>query len=156
MFYFKKVNFNYDDKAKIEAALRKLSIKRTTMLDLKSSTYDIGTDKYFFGYDGKNAVYFTRVKSSVERFLPKIIFSIPKNETDFFYQFRLSIVPLILFVLFVFGLLLNLIFVITGITSFDNFIGPSLFFLIFMALSWLELRITSSKIRKAIKKYQEA
>jgi hypothetical protein len=153
MIYFKKVYFNYEDKGKVEAALRKLAKKRTRALDLTSSTSDMGTDKYFFGYDGKNALYFTRIRSSVEFFLPGIIFSLPKNETDFFYKFRLSAVPMIFFLLFCFGFLLSLASALTGTSSFYDFIGFYLLFGLFIALAWLELWITSSKIKKAIIKY---
>jgi len=154
MIYFKKVYFNYKEKAPIEAALRKLSVKRTGGLDLKSSTSDIGTDKYFFGYDGKNALYFTRIRSSVEWLLPKIIFSLPKSETDFLYKFRLSLFPFIFIALFSFGLFFSFISLVTGRIQFMDFISFAIFPALLILLIWLELKITASKIKKAIIKYQ--
>ena len=156
MIYFKKVYFNYEDRTVIEAALRKLSVKRTGTLDLKSSTSDIGTDKYFLGYDAKNALYFTRIRSSVEKLLPKIIFNLPKNETDFSYKFRLSLFPFILATLFSFGLLFCLASLVTGRAQFQDFIGFIIFPAFFILLIWLELKITSSRINKAIIKYKNS
>lgn len=155
MIYFKKIYFNYDDKANIEAALRKNSIKRTRGLDLGSSKLDIGTDKCFFGYDGKNALYFTRIKSSVEFFLPKIIFSISKNETDIYYGYRLSILPFILVSLFSIGLIIGIISLVAGIPQSEGLISFGVFVMILIALIWAEIKITSLKIKKVIANHQD-
>lgn len=152
MIYFKKVSINYGDKAGIEAVFRKWAIKRTNIVNLELSVMDIGTDKLFYGYENDKALYFTRIRSSFERFLPKIVFRIPKNEAYLFYEFRLGVVALMLFCLFCFGFIFDLVLIIQGTMPFENWISYFMFFLLFLSLAWLELKITSSKIKKAITK----
>jgi hypothetical protein len=141
MIYFKTVHLNFDNKASVEAAIRKNCIKRTTMLDIKSSISDIGTGKRFFGYEGKDALYFTRIRSSVEQLLPKMIVSLPKNETDSFYRIRLSIFPFLLY---------NMIFLIAGKTDASALFSILIIDGLFIGLFLLELNITTRRIIKAI------
>jgi hypothetical protein len=156
MIYFKKVHFNYNDKSSVEAALRKSAVKRTSPLDLKSSASDIGTNKKFFGYDGKDAVYFTRIRSSVEKLFPKMIISLPKSETDSFYKIRLSIFPFLFYVLATVGLAINLFFLIIGATDIAGFVGILIFELFFIGLFWIELAITTKRITKVIDDHKAA
>ncbi|MDB5123419.1 MAG: hypothetical protein JWP94_1548 [Mucilaginibacter sp.] len=156
MVNFKKVYFNHSDKVDIEAAFRKSAIKRDGFGQLEFSTSNIGTDKRFFGYENKKGLYFMRIKNSIEVFLPNIIFSLPKDETSLYYAFRLSTLAMILFFLFCFGLIFSLSRVIRGDIPFESFITIFIFFLLFLGLIWLELRITSYRIKKAIMKQQNA
>lgn len=68
MIYFKKVYFDYSDKADIESAFRKSAIKRDDLTQLQLSTSNIGTDKRFFGCENKKGLYFMRIKASLEFF----------------------------------------------------------------------------------------
>jgi len=154
MIYFKKVYFNYSDKAAIEAAFRKSAVKCSRFLELELSTSNVGTDKLFFGYENKKGLYFMRIKNSLEVILPNIIFRLPKDETSFYYAFRLSTLATILFFLFCFGLIFSIPRVFSGDFTFEGFITSIILFLLFLGLAWLELRITSSKIEKAIQKQQ--
>lgn len=153
MIYFKKEYFNYDDRANIEAALRKVSLKSERSLDWVSSKSDIGSDKYFLGHDGKNALSFTRIKSSVEFFLPKIIFSLPKKQTDAYYKFGFAIFPFVFYCIFLFGLWS---IILSGEKNFENFIIGALLLIFPIAALILELKITAVKIKKAIAKYEVA
>lgn len=154
MIRFKKVYFNYSDKAAIKVAFIKSAIKRDDLTQLQLSTSNIGTDKLFFGCENKKGLYFMRIKNSLELVLPNIIFRLPKDETSFYYEYRLSILATITFFLLCVVLIFTLLQVIIGNTPFESFITIFLFFLIFLGLTWLELRITSFKIKKAIIKQQ--
>ena len=154
MIYFKKTYFDNREKAGIEAAIRKSAIKCTSLINLETSTSDIGTDKYFFGFENKKALFFTRVRTSFERILPKVVFKLSKSEDEFFYGFRLGTITLLAFFLIGFGSIVNLAFVIAGKIPATDSLTPLLFLLILLGLIWLELKITSSKIQKAIEKYQ--
>ncbi len=153
MIYFKKVHFDYNDRAGIEAALRKVSLKRGRALDWESTNSNIGSDKYFLGYEGKDALSFARLKSSVE-ILPKIIISLSKNPTDSYYKFRLALLPFILYCFLLMVLLVMIISLISGRTDFEGFIAAALFPIILIALFFLELKLTSVMISKAITKYR--
>jgi hypothetical protein len=150
MIYFKKVYFNYSDKASIEAAFRKCAIKRDRLFSLETSTSNVGTDKRFFGYENEKALYFMRIKSSVEFLLPNIIFSVPKDETSFYYAFRLSRIGTVVFFMFCMILIADLIQVFRGIAPSDDVIEILLLFLLFLGLVWLEFKLTLFKIRKTI------
>lgn len=150
MLYFKKNHFNYEDKAKIETALRKYAIKRNSILYLELSPFEVGTDKLFFEYENKKALYFTRIRSSFELFLPKIIFSLSKNETDLYYRIRLSAFGLFLFLFFSLALTLDLLLIIQGKVPNQHYLNLLIIFLSFLTLIWFELKNTCSKIEKAV------
>jgi hypothetical protein len=150
MIYFTKINFNYSDKVDIETAFRKSAIKRTRLSSLEVSNSNAGTDKRFFGYENEKALYFMRVKSSVEFLLPNIIFSLPKDETSFYYAFRLSRIGTVVFFMFCGVLIAELIQVFRGVAPADDFITILILFLLFLGLVWLEFRLTLFKIRKTI------
>jgi hypothetical protein len=150
MIYFKKVYFDYSDKAGIEATFRKSAIKRNRLSSLEVSTSNVGTDKRFFGYENEMALHFMRIKSSVEFLLPNIIFSLPKDEASFYYAFRLSRIGTVVFFMFCVILIAELIQVFKGIAPADDVITILLLFLLFLGLVWLEFRLTSYKIKKTI------
>jgi hypothetical protein len=153
MIYFKKVYFNYDDRSSIEAALRKVSLKRGRDLDWESTNSNIVSNKYFLGHEGKDSLTFTRLKSSVE-ILPKIIISLPKSPTDTYYKFRLALFPFILYCTMLLFLLAMIVLLISGRSDFEGFMEGALFPVILIALFFLELKLTSVMINKAIVKYQ--
>ena len=154
MIYFKKVYFDHTDKTAIEAAFRKSAIKQNNLVQLQLSNSNIGTDKLFFGYENKTNLYFMRIKNSVEFFLPNILFRLSKDKTSFYYAFRLSTLATIVFFLFCLGLIFILPQLINGDASLDGFIAYFISFLLFLGLVWLELRITTFKIKKAIVNHQ--
>jgi len=92
MLYFKKIYLPNDlEKQDLEKGLRSRSLKRSQMLDFVFETTNTGTDKYFLGNEGKKDLKLTRIKTSFESFLPKIIISFPKETAEQYYKFRLSI-----------------------------------------------------------------
>lgn len=154
MTYFTKTYFKDDlERPEIEAALRKFASKRHTSLDFKSSSTDVGTEKCFLGLEGKKDLKFTRLRTSFERVLPKLIISFPKNNDQNYYKIRLSFLATIVFGLFSVGVLLNLAFLIAGRTSIDNFLTVLIIFSVNLFLIFLELKLTKSRIKKVLRKY---
>src|SRR4051812_31594949 len=114
MIYFKSVQLPGNEKQVLEKAMRKVAIKRMRSLDFTSAEHNMGSEKLFLGLDDNQNVKFTRLHTSLEKFLPKIIISFPKDETISGYQLRLGVFPTCLFVLLAIGLLA------TGISALIN------------------------------------
>jgi len=156
MIYFKKVYFDHSEKSNIETALRKFAIKQFKLFDLETLSSNIGTDKFFFGFEGKKALYFTRVSASFERILPRVIVKLPKNETDFYYGFRLGTISSFILLLFSFIFIEAFVGFILEKISLSDFITILLFFLVFLGLIWIELKLATSRIQKAIINFQNS
>jgi len=150
MFYFKKVYFNQSEKAIIESAFRKNAIRRDSLSSLEASKSDTGSDKRFFGYETQKALYFMRIKSSLEFILPNIIFTLPKDASSFYYAFRLSRLSTVFILLFSIGLISILLGSTGELSKLSIAAMILLFFLFFLGLIWAELRLTQFKIKKAI------
>jgi len=136
-----------------EVGLRKLSIKRTLPLDMVSSITDIGTDKYFFGYNVKKGLTFTRIKAALERLLPKLIIRLPSAADTAYYRIRLSAVSTLVFCMFTIPWLLSLLVTITGRNTLENFLFASGFYGIYGVLLLVELKLTMLRVSQAIKRY---
>jgi hypothetical protein len=154
MIYFQKFTLEEKvDKLQFEKAIRRFSSKRTDFLDFKSSTSDFGLSKYFLGYEGKSNLQFTRIRTSFERVLPKLIFSLPKNEEFNYYEVRLSFTATALM-----GLIL-LFFLLCTFSAFLNNQHYELILAILVAVGLyslliaFEIKLTKSRIKKAIKNH---
>jgi hypothetical protein len=91
MLYFKTVPFpNGVKQPDVEKALRSYALKRISSLDFKSSTINVGIDKLFLGLEGKNSLNFTRLRTSFESLLPKLIINLSKDPAATAYKIRLS------------------------------------------------------------------
>lgn len=152
MIYFKTIAFPDDlTQDKMETALRKSAIKKTTILDFKSATIDVGRNKDFLGYENNKSLSFTRTKTSLEFLLPKIIISLSKDNQATNYRIRLSAIPFMFCLLLGMGVLVTFIGLLKGIVLFGQlsplFIAGILFFLLLM----LELKITNKKVANCLK-----
>ncbi|MDT3405022.1 hypothetical protein [Mucilaginibacter terrae] len=114
MLYFKKIYLPNCTPQQLEAAMRKVALKRTSPLDFASAVSDIGTDKYFIGYQGKTDLTFTRIKASPEKLLPKLIIKLPADGAECYYQIRFAIVSMMVFFMFTLPLLLGVVLFISG------------------------------------------
>jgi len=130
------------EKLHLEKAMRKYASKRSSPLDFLSAQTDFKTEKKFLGYEGKGTLQFTRLRSSFEKFLPKLIVQIPKTNEKNYYQIRLSwssTIPIgfmvFLFVILVWGMVIG---------AKDFRIGYPLW-------TFAELHFTESKIEEALK-----
>ncbi|RZJ48050.1 MAG: hypothetical protein EOO44_21635 [Flavobacterium sp.] len=151
MIYFQTFTLEKGvDKQQFEKAIRKFSSKRTDFLDFKSSTSDFGLSKYFLGYEGKNNLQFTRIRTSFERVLPKLIFNLPKSDECNYYEVRLSFTATVLLCLLVF------LFIVCTFSAFSknqNYgVIPTILAVLslYSLLIFFEIKFTKSRIKKAI------
>lgn len=157
MLYFSTTTIDNMAPVDIENGIRKYAAKRHTSLDLKQASTYIKEDKYFLGLEGTKDLKLTRIRTPFERFFPKIIVSFPKNKKFEIYKIRYTFLSNVVF-------LILSILVVHGFFSLalDNnyfssdFLLVLVFFLIFLTLTLLEIRLTKSKIRKAIRDYSTA
>jgi hypothetical protein len=151
MLSLKKIYLPLGEKQELEKAMRNAALKRLTSLDFKSSVTDIGTDKPFLGFESKEDVQFTRLRTSFEKYLPKVIISIPKNETDNEYKFRFSILSSVVVILWSLFFLLIVTTVLVQKGNYENILIGCIHIGLFILLTLLELRIVGTRIEKAIK-----
>ena len=124
------------------------------MAQLEMSRSDVGSDKLFFGYENTKGLHFTRIKSSIEFLLPKVVFVLPKDEVACYCALRLGALSTCVFCGYWLIFIVGLVQVITGNASPDGLFAILIFILIFWGLIWLELKLTATKIKKAIAKQQ--
>jgi hypothetical protein len=151
MIYFKTVTVEDCSRNQLETALRKVSLKRTSSLDMVGSSTNIGTDKFFLGYEGKNSLTFTRIRASIERFLPKLIIKLSATNESSYYQIRFNILSIAVF----FGVLINwfiaLISLLAEPTKAEGFLIITIFVGIYFSLIFLEIKLTEARVNNAIK-----
>ena len=155
MFYFKKI-YLLDNVAKqnLEQGLRSRSLKRTQHLDFVFETSNTGTDKYFLGNEGKKNLKFTRIKTSFESFLPKIIVKLPKQADLHFYKLRLSFLSTAILSVLAFLLLVSFLDVVINQQNTETFLITLVLLIVYALLILLELKITKNKILKSTTQVQ--
>jgi hypothetical protein len=152
MVYFKKVELSQYSYDQIENGLRKVSLKRTSSLDIVSPVSDIGSDKYFLGREHGNSLTFTRIRTSFERFLPRAIIKLTPDSS--FYELRLSLISTIAFAFF--GVILPVFAILVGLSRNGPIEGTSFFIvvtIVYILLIMLELRLVRLKVNKALTQY---
>ena len=150
MFYFKKVYITNLSKTEVESLLRRASLKRINSLDLTSASSDVGSDKLFLGYNGKSALFLTRLHTSFEKFLPKVIIKFPLDTDECYYQLRLKWLSAIISIVLAIVLVFALFQTSTGEASIDALLTMLLTCIIFFGLLLLETKITTNRINKAL------
>lgn len=151
MFYFKSVPFPEGvTQQMVETSLRKVAIKSTAILDFKSTTVDVGTDKLFLGHETKLDLTFTRLRTSFEIFLPKFIIRVAKEPNVQCYDIRVAALPFVVSLIFALGLLASLLGIASGTAELKDSLGFLLLNGIFAGLYYLEFKILTSKVNKAI------
>jgi hypothetical protein len=152
MIYFRKVFFDLPvTHQQVERGLRKVAAKRLTSLDFKSSTSDFKSDKYFLGLEGRKDIKFTRVRTSLERLVPKIIISLSKNTDQNYYRLRLTWGWAFFFMLLALVLLLTIYGAIAGSVNTDGLFATFGFCIVYIGLVFWEMERTNSKVNKAVK-----
>lgn len=150
MIYFKKTHLlNNSEKQDLEKGLRSKSLKRSQLLDFVFETTNIGTDKYFLGHEGKNDLKLTRIKTSFESFLPKIIISFPKETAVQYYKFRLSVLSTAILAVLSLLLLTCLLDVVINQKNVEAFLIVVILSLIYFLFILLELKITKNRILRS-------
>lgn len=151
MLSVKKIDFiNRIEKVQLEKAMRKYASKRNSQLDFLSAQTDFKTEKKFLGYENQNVLQFTRLRSSFEKLLPKLIILIPKSDGELYYEVRLSwssIVPiaffLVMFPLLIWGM-------VTGAKDLQAMLGISIICIGYPLWTLAELHFTKCKIEEAL------
>lgn len=152
MLYFKTIPFpDHIKQPHVEESLRKHALKKTLSLDFKSTTMNTGTDKNFFGLEGKTALQFTRIKTSFEFMLPKLIISLPKDTEATAYKVRLSAVPFAILLFILFGVFTIITSLVKGVVYAEGTIFIIVLAGLFFSLLALELKITKSRVLRSIK-----
>ena len=146
MIYFIKTYFqNDEEKQRAESSLRKSALRRHTSLDLQSSVW-IGTDKLFLGLEGSKEIKFTRIRTSFEKILPKLIINLPKDRV--YYQIRFSLLSTVVFLLMSFALVLTISSLIAGRIKVEKLLTFGIFCSFYLLLLLIELRLTKARIKK--------
>ena len=152
MLYFKKVILPDEEIMVAEKAIRHFSSKRLSSLDFRSSSTFIMGDKYFLGYETPIHIEITRIRTPLERLLPKLIVTFDKKANFTTYKVRFSGMTLVFIGTFAVGVLFNLGNMIAFRTIDRDFLGIILFSAIIILLTILEFNLTRRKISRAIKK----
>ena len=153
MIYFKKIALPPTEMQILEKAMRRVSLKRARSLDFTSAVTDIGSDRLFLGFEGTESVQFLRLRTSLEKFLPEIIISIPCKEIEGEYKFRYSLLSTVIFILLGLYLLLCLSKILLSNSLHDFLLIPLALFGGYFLLMLLELKIVTSRINKAVNLY---
>jgi hypothetical protein len=151
--YFKTIPLPFDlNQSQAEAYLRKASIKESMSLDFKLRSIDIGTEKKFYGLEGKKDLKFTRFKTSFEFFLPKLIVSLSKDSSANYYRIRPGAITIAIIGLLGFGLFTGLVGIARSKTDLATF-SPFLIIIGIYALLFLfEINITLRKVNMVFSK----
>jgi len=156
MLYFKKTYLlNSSEKEVLEQGLRNRSLKRSQMLDFVFETINIGTDKYFLGNEDKKTLKFTRIKTSFESFLPKIIISFPKEITVKYYKFRLSVLSTVILAVLSLLFLTCFLDLIINQKNVETFFTAMVLLVIYFILILLEMNMTKNRILKITSNQRE-
>ncbi|MEB0263541.1 MULTISPECIES: hypothetical protein [unclassified Mucilaginibacter] len=150
MINIKTIKLTEAEKITLERAMRKSSLKRTRALDFVSTVSDIGSNKLFIGYDGKKDVQFSRLRTSFEKFMPRAIVILSKNETEIEYRIRYSLLSTVVVVFWALGFIVVTATALVNKYNYEGIIVPLVFFGGFVLLTMLELNITGKRIQKAI------
>lgn len=154
MITIKTISLSVDEKAELEKALRKFAAKRDSNFDFLSSEVALGNDKFLLGYEGKRNVHFTRPRTFIDRYLPKLIIILSRNPTDLFYRIRFSNMSTAVLVLLGIGIIVGAISVFTGEGTLEALIYPPGFLCLFALGTLLEYKLSALKIQRAISKYR--
>lgn len=151
--YFKTIPLPSDlNQPQAESFLRKASIKESMSLDFKFKAVDIGTDKIFYGLEGKKDLKFTRLKTSFEFFMPKLIISLSKDPSANYYRIRPGVISIAIIGLLGFAVFTGLVGILRGTTDFATF-SPFLIIIgIYALLFFFEINITVRKMNKVLSK----
>ncbi|SMC60800.1 hypothetical protein [Pedobacter nyackensis] len=154
MLYFKKVYFQNDqEKQQVENAFRKSASKRNHALDFLSSVSDIGPDKVFLGFERKKDITFTRIRTSFEKLLPKLIISFPKDPSINHYKFRFGLSTTIALLFFAIMFIGGIIALITANPGSKEIAVTFIICIGYPLLTLIELHFVNSRIARAIEKY---
>lgn len=154
MIYFKTINITNCNNDTIERILRRKSVKRHTLfgLDIKSSsTYVKDENRSFIGIETNKNIKVTRIRTPFEWFLPKLILRFDKNNFTK-YRIRYSLFSFIIAVFLALIIVLNIFYSLKYKNLESNFINIIILTAIFLALSFVEIKICKRYVNSIINK----
>ncbi|MEO3403474.1 hypothetical protein AAFN85_06205 [Mucilaginibacter sp. CAU 1740] len=154
MITVKTISLSIDEKAELEKALRKFAAKRDSNFDFLSSEVPLVNNKFLLGYEGNSYVHFTRPRTFIDRYLPKLIINIPRNPTDLFYKIRFSNTCTGVLIFLAILVVIGIISVSAGEGTIEALLYPPGFICLFALGTLLEYKLSNLKIQKAISKYR--
>ncbi len=155
MLYFTHIDIDHSNSDVIENAVRAYSSKRHTGLDFKDSSSYIAEDKYFLGFESKDDLQITRIRTPFERFFPKLIVNFSKDKSFETYGIRYSLLPAILFIFLAISVLINLYYSIFENEELTDVFRMAGLLFVFILLTFIETNMTKQKINKAIEKCRQ-
>lgn len=150
MVYFKKVTFNAEDKAILEAALAKFSEERQSLVGFQPKT----ANQFFAKQIVKNNINYTRLMSRFDRFMPKLIFNTVTKEGNCVCRFALSNRSAAVLILITGGIIANTMLADNNVPHYAALIVLSSALVIFILSIILECLQTQMKIKRAVSSYK--
>lgn len=156
MFYFTKIIIDVSSLINAEDAIRKYSLKRHVSLDFQSSASNIKEDKYFLGNENINDLKITRIRTSFEWLFPKLIISIPKEMRVESFKVRYCLLSYIIFFYLLFVISQGIFYSINENEIDENIFTMLAFLIVFLLLTFIEIKLTKRKINQAINNFGRA
>lgn len=153
MLYFKKVVLDNTDSNTVECALRRYAIKRYTPLDLNRSLYGIGSDMLFMGRETQERICFTRLRTELMLFFPKLIIAFEKKEGFNSYSIRYNLWSM-LFIGFAMLIIISGLFRSMEGKLDENAVFFTCVLFVFWGVTQLEIKLLKRQIDKAINLYK--
>lgn len=150
MVYFKKVTFNAEDEAILEAALAKVSEERQSLVGFQPKT----ANQFFAKQIVKNNINYTRLMSRFDRFMPKLIFNTVTKEGNCVCRFALSNRSAAVLILITGGIIANTMLADNNVPHYAALIVLSSALVIFILSIILECLQTQMKIKRAVSSYK--
>ncbi|WP_428225565.1 hypothetical protein [Flavobacterium sp.] len=150
MLYFKILSINKKSSKEIEIKLRQFASKRNFSLDFSSSTTDRNELKKFLGLEDDKSLKLTRLRSSFEIFLPKIILKFDKSTGYTVCKIRLCFLSSFMFLIISISILFG-IYNSIKTNQLENDLYDSILFLaLFIILTQIEIYLSKVKIKKTL------
>ncbi len=149
MLYFKKVVLENTDGNTVECALRRYAVKRYTPLDLNRSLYSVGSDMLFMGRETQEKIYFTRLRTELMLFFPKLIIAFDKKEGFNTYSIRYNLMSMLFIGFAMLIIILGLFRSMEGKLD-ENAIFFICVLLVFLGVTQLEIKLLKRQMDKAI------
>ncbi|QEC79202.1 hypothetical protein [Mucilaginibacter ginsenosidivorax] len=150
MIYFKKVRFNEEDGAILEAALATFSEERESLAGFQPKVANLIFAKQIV----KNNINYTRLMSRFDRFVPKLIFNTVTKEGNCICRSALSNRSAGVLILITGGIIANTMLTDNNAPHYAALIVLSSALTIFVLFIILECLQTQMKMKRAVSSYK--
>ncbi|WDF76170.1 hypothetical protein PQ469_19965 [Mucilaginibacter sp. KACC 22773] len=150
MVYFKKISFNPEDTAILEAALNEFSEERVSLAEFQPK---IG-NQFFARQIDKSGINYTRLMSRFDRFVPKLIFYMAIKRGNCVCRPSISNRSFGVLVLIIGGIAANTMSTDKNDPHYAGLIILSTTLAIFILFTVMECLQTQMKIKRALSTYK--